>query len=101
MIRILVYDTSSGKEVAALSSAGDADDLFYDAARKRIYLSGGEGFISVFEQQDPDRYRLIAKIPTGAGARTSFFVGELNRLYLAVPRRGKQAAELRIYQVQP
>ncbi len=99
--RLSVYDTKSGNVVARLDSAGDADDLFYDAARRRIYMSCGEGFIDVFEQRDADRYKRIAKIPTASGARTSLFVPDLNRLYLAVPRHGSQGAELRVYEVHP
>jgi hypothetical protein len=76
---------------------GDADDLFFDAARHRIYISGGEGFFSVVEQRNPNHYEDVARVPTAAGARTSFFVPELGRLYLAVPHRGSQGAEIRVY----
>ena len=99
--KLIVVDIQSGKIVADLDSAGDADDMFYDASRRRIYISGGEGFLSAFQQTDADHYRLLAKIPTATGARTSLFVPEVNRLYLAFPRRGAQTAEVRVYQAQP
>ena len=98
---MLVFDTTRGQAVARLSSAGDADDLFYDARRKRVYLSGGEGFISVFDQQDANHYQEIARIPTAARARTSLFVPELDRLFVAVPHVGDQAAEARVYEIRP
>ena len=69
--RMAVFDTTSGRMVAALPSVQDTDDIFYDAAFKRIYMPGGEGFISVFQMNDPDHYSLIAKIPTAIGARTA------------------------------
>ena len=97
--QLLVFDTGSGKLVAHLAAVGDSDDVWFDAALERIYASGGEGFISVFEQTDADHYRALAKIPTAPGARTSFFSPELGRLYLAVPHRGGQQCELRIYEV--
>jgi DNA-binding beta-propeller fold protein YncE len=96
---LLVLNTESGAVVAKVPTVGDSDDVFYDAARKRIYASGGEGAISVIEQQDSDRYREIARIPTVKGARTSFFVPELRRLFLAVRRQGSQAAAIRVYAV--
>jgi DNA-binding beta-propeller fold protein YncE len=99
--QVIVFDTASGKVVARLPVVGDADDMFYDSSRGRIYVTGGEGFISIIEQRDPDHYSLIAKIPTASGARTSLFVPELGRLYLAVPHRGRQGAEIRVYQAQP
>jgi DNA-binding beta-propeller fold protein YncE len=99
--RVVVFDTGSGKEVASLESPGDADDIFYDSSRGRVYISGGEGFLGIFQQDDPDDYKSIAKIPTATGARTSLFVPELSRLYLAVPHRGTQKAEVRVYEAQP
>ena len=95
--RIIMYDTESGKEIARLDIAGDVDDIFYDAAHKRIYASCGEGFVNVFQQDDGDHYKVLAKIQTAAGARTSLFVAEQNYLYLAVPHRGDRQAEIRVY----
>jgi hypothetical protein len=99
--KLLVYDTESGRAVASLDAPGDADDVFYDSAKRRIYISGGEGAIGVFRQSDADRYEAIAKISTASGARTSLFVPDLGRLYLAVPHRGAQRAEIRVYEAQP
>ncbi|HZS07607.1 MAG TPA: YncE family protein [Blastocatellia bacterium] len=98
--RLLVLDTDSGKVVAQVECAGDTDDVFYDAKNGRVYMSGGEGFISVFARLDADKYQPMARIPTAAGARTSLFVPALGRLYLAVPRRGGQSAEVRVYETQ-
>jgi DNA-binding beta-propeller fold protein YncE len=98
--KIIVYDTELGKVVADLASPRDADDIFYDSARQRIYISGGEGFIGILQQHDTDHYSSVTKIPTASGARTSFFLPELGRLYLAVPHRGSQRAEVRVYEAQ-
>jgi hypothetical protein len=99
--KFIVFDTDSGKVVASMDSAGDADDVFYDNSHQRIYISGGEGFLSIFQQDDADHYRAMTKIPTAMGARTSLFVPELRRFYLAVPHRGNQRAEVRVYEAQP
>jgi hypothetical protein len=96
---LLVYDTVAGRLVASTEIVGDTDDLFYDAARRRIYVSGGEGFITVVEQTDADHYRSLQKLATAAGARTSLFVPEFGRLFLAVPHRGSQRAEIRVFAV--
>lgn len=95
--RLLVFDTTTGKTVQRLPAVGDCDDVFYDQTGKRIYSSGGDGAISVFEQQDPDHYKESARIPTVKGARTSFFSLELDRLFLAVRRKGTQSAAIRIF----
>jgi hypothetical protein len=90
--------------IAAMPSVQDADDLYYDAGRKRIYMPGGEGFIYAFEQKDPDQYQLLVKIPSALGARTAGYFGKgkkgFDRFYLAVPARAEHGAEVWIYTVQ-
>jgi DNA-binding beta-propeller fold protein YncE len=98
--KVLIYDTMAGKLVGSTDIVGDTDDLFYDAARKRLYVSGGEGFIDVLQQSDPDHLTRLAQIPTAAGARTALFVPDQNRLYLAVPHRGAQKAEIRVFEAR-
>lgn len=96
---LLVLNTESGKIIARVPSVSHADDVWYDAAHKRIYISGGEGSITVIERQDADHYRSIAQIKTMPGGRTSYFLPQLNRLYLGVWGRGRQPEELRVYEV--
>lgn len=96
--RLLVYNTETGKLVTTLAADGDSDDVFYDAARQRVYAVFGEGTVMVYEQLDADRYRVLTKIATAAGARTALFSPELGQLYVAVPHRSNQPAEIRVYQ---
>lgn len=97
--RLVVVDTeaTTGRRVADVEISADTDDLFYDAGRKRVYLSCGEGFIDTVEQISADSYKRTGRLPTAVGARTSFFSSALDRLYLAVPERGSQKAEIRVY----
>lgn len=99
--RLLVFDTDSGKVIQSLPVVGDCDDVFYDKTRKRIYASGGDGAISVFEQKDADHYSDAGRIATVKGARTSFFSSDLDRLFLAVRRQGSQPAAVRIFAPAP
>jgi YVTN family beta-propeller protein len=99
--RLLVFDTNTGQTIQRLPAVGDCDDVFYDQTRKRIYATGGEGSISVFEQQDPDHYKESARIITVNGARTGFFSPDLDRLFLAVRRRGAEAAAIRVFAPVP
>jgi hypothetical protein len=96
--RLVIFDTTAGRAVTDLAISGDTDDLFYDAKLKRLYISCGEGFVDVVDQRDADSYRLRERIATRAGARTSFFSADFNEFYLAVPQRGNQEAELRVFQ---
>jgi DNA-binding beta-propeller fold protein YncE len=98
--RLLVYDYAAGREIASLLISRDTDDLFYDAANKRLYVSCGQGTIDVIQQTDADHYTAAKPVPTAAGARTSLFVPELKILCLAVPHQGSQLAEIRVFKTQ-
>jgi len=80
--RLVLLDTKIGAVTANLPTCGDADDVFFDAKRRRLYVSGGEGFVDVL-QGDSTGYHPLAHIPTRSGARTSLFVPELDRLFVA------------------
>ena len=65
-----------------IETCGDADDVFFDNARQRIYVSCGAGSVDVF-QQGATGYRLLGRVKSSSGARTSLFVPELDRLFVA------------------
>ena len=105
--RLLVYDTETGKEVASLELGekgvvnpkivGITDDLFYDAARSRIYVLNALGSIDVFQQKDPDHYELLASVPTPLDTKTGLFVPEMGQLFVGVVQSGGRSAELSVY----
>src|SRR5262249_27381717 len=97
--KLVVFDTESGKQIVAFDISGDTDDVFFDQENKRIYVSAGEGNIDVFSQSDSDHYQPLTKLSTASGARTSLFVPELQKLFLAVPHRGAQEPAIRVYDV--
>jgi DNA-binding beta-propeller fold protein YncE len=98
---VVVLDSNTGAVIASIPTVETLDGLFYDAATRRIYTTGGEGFVDVTQQIDADHYRRIARIPTGPNARTSAFVPGWRRLYVAVPRDKDRGAELRAFEVVP
>jgi DNA-binding beta-propeller fold protein YncE len=95
--QLVVFDTETGAMIARVPCVHDSDDVYYDTGRKRIYTLGGEGFVSVFQQVDPDHYQPLAKVPTTVGARTGLWYEKRDRLYLAVPATAKQGAALWVY----
>ena len=80
--RLALLDSDTGLLKATLSTGGDADDVFFDERRKRIYVSCGSGSVDVF-QGEGQAYRLVDQVATRSGARTSLFVPELDRLFVA------------------
>ncbi len=98
--KLFVLDSKSGKVVTILPSVGDSDDMAFDQKHHRIYVSGGDGFVAVYQQNDADHYTFLGNFATGAGGGTSTFVPELDRMYIGV-RRGPSGAQLQILDVVP
>jgi DNA-binding beta-propeller fold protein YncE len=99
--QFIVFNIDTGKVVTSLPCVGVNSDMSFDIARKRIYVTGSET-ASVFEQRDADHYEHIAEVPTAYRAKSSIFVPDLKRLYVAVSGKGKPDAKLalQIYEVQ-
>jgi DNA-binding beta-propeller fold protein YncE len=98
--KLIVLDTESGKMVASIGISGDPDDLFYDRKRHRVYVICGAGKIDIVDQTDANTYKALTKINTADGARSGLFVPEGDALFVAVPHRGSQRAEIRRYQIE-
>ncbi len=99
--KMFVLDTDSGATVATLDVPAIVDGVFYDALRKRIYVPGAVGEIGVYQQDDPDHYRELARVPSAKGAKSGLFIPQLDRLYVAAsPGRGIGGAVL-WYDVEP
>jgi len=98
---MVVMDSKSGEEVAHLPTPEGMDGVYFDAARKRVYVSGGRdlpvGFVYVYQQRDADHYETTGKIPTRGGAGTSFWSPELDRYYVAAPASEKEQAAILVY----
>jgi DNA-binding beta-propeller fold protein YncE len=102
---MIVMDSNTGKEVAALPTVEGMDGVYFNSGQKRIYVSGGRdndvGYIFVYQRKDADHYEAIGKIPTKSGAGTSFWSPELNRFYVGAPASDKEEAAILVYEPQP
>ena len=95
-----VFSARGGESIASVDVCGDADDLFVDAKRGRVYVSCGEGFLDVFDAHAGDYHRL-ARVPTVRGARTSYYVASVDRLFLAVRAASLEPAAVWVYRPAP
>jgi hypothetical protein len=93
-----VFDKRDGSIVRMVDTCGDADDVFVDAKRHRVYVSCGAGVIDIFDARS---YERVSRLPTVSGARTSLFVPELDRLFLAVRAGGGNPAAIWVFGPAP
>ena len=103
--KMIAMDANTGKEVASLPTVEGMDGVYFNAAQKRVYVSGGRdndvGSVFVYQQKDADHYELIGKIPTRSGAGTSFWSPELNRFYVGAPAHDNEEAAILVFEPQP
>ncbi|HKE21707.1 MAG TPA: YncE family protein [Bryobacteraceae bacterium] len=97
---LVVLDTRTGKTVAHLPCVDHADDAYFDSEKKRIYVSGGEGAISVYRTGEKQLPSKITDVRTAPGAKTSLFVPQWNELFVAVPAGADGHARLLIFRVE-
>ena len=96
---LVVFDTTSAKEIATLPITKGVDDLVFDKDNKRIYAAA-DGFVDVYQEESPDGYKLVTKVPSGPSARTARLVPELKRYFVAVPQHETTPSEVLVYEVQ-
>jgi len=103
--QMIAVDSQTGKEVANLPTVEGMDGVYFDTARRRVYVSGGRdndvGYIFAYQQKDADHYETIGKIPTKSGAGTSFWSPELNRYYVAAPAHDNEEAAILVFEPEP
>jgi MFS family permease len=99
--KLAAFSIKDGALLASADVCGDADDLFFDPKRERVYVSCGEGFLDVLDAKADSAYRQVARIATVPGARTSLFVPELDRLLLAVRAEAEQPASIWVFRPTP
>ena len=91
--RLAAFDIRRGVKLAEADVCGDADDVFADTTRHRVYAICGEGFVDTFVL-NAGSYVRAGHTATVAGARTGLFIPELDRLLVAVRAHGKEPAAI-------
>jgi DNA-binding beta-propeller fold protein YncE len=81
--KLLVLNADTLATVAEFKAPERTDQVTWDPANRRIYVTGGEGYVSVVEQIDADHYAEVAKPQSGPGAKTAILGPKGDRLYVA------------------
>ncbi|WP_058186380.1 YncE family protein [Terracidiphilus gabretensis] len=96
---LLAIDADSGKETSRVATVGSADDLFYDAALRRVYVIGGAGEVHAYRVDALKKLQLLGVVRTAPGAKTALFAPSQSLLYVGVPSIDSHDAEIRVYSI--
>ena len=95
--KLVMLDIRTGKEISSNNMVSDVDDLYFDKEKRRIYISGGGGYINIFQRDSHNVFKQITNMPTRSGARTSLFIPQLQFFVLAERAEYGNPARLLIY----
>ena len=97
---LVILNSESGKTVASFSTGARADEVVFDAAHRRIYVTAGEGKIYPYEEVDADHYKALDPVVSAPGAKTAVLYPDGSRLFVSVsPGEGKMGAKVLMYEV--
>ena len=69
--KLVVTDSHTGRQVAVLPIGQGVDGVAFDPTTANIIsTNGGDGTLTVIHQDSPEKYAVIATVPTAKGART-------------------------------
>jgi DNA-binding beta-propeller fold protein YncE len=80
---LLVVNADTAKTVASFKAPERTDQVVWDETHRRVYVTGGEGYISVIQQADADHYAETGRILSAPGAKTAILTPDAKRLYVA------------------
>ncbi|MEJ0035481.1 MAG: chromate efflux transporter [Gammaproteobacteria bacterium] len=91
-------EVPTGKAVATLDTCADADDVFLDAKRNRLYVLCGDGYVDVFGIAAGGKYSRAGRLATSPGSRTGLFIPERERLVVAIRASARSDAAVWLLQ---
>jgi DNA-binding beta-propeller fold protein YncE len=83
-----VVDGTTGKIITTQPIGKGVDATEFDPGTALVYFSNGDGTMSVFHQDTPDKYTLVENVKTQTGARTMAIDQKTGRAYLSVAEFG-------------
>src|SRR5882672_7456359 len=77
-----ITDAQTGKQIARATIGDGPDAAAFDAARKLVFSSNGQGTLTVVKQDSADAYRVAETVTTQRGARTMALDPSSGKVYL-------------------
>jgi YVTN family beta-propeller protein len=85
---LAVLNAETGKVVFTAPIGERVDAGAFDSKTKMVYLSTGDGKVSVFHQDSPDKYSLVQEIVTKVGGKTMGYDAKTARVIVPTSDNG-------------
>jgi DNA-binding beta-propeller fold protein YncE len=97
--KVIMINTLTGAETAELNIPGNADDISYDGTNGCLFVSSGDGYLTIAKEDGSSSLHLVQSIQTFSGARTSLLDEKLGLFFLAVPESQGASARIIVYRI--
>jgi YVTN family beta-propeller protein len=84
-----VINPDSGQVITTVPIGDHVDATAFDAERKLIFNSNGEGTITVIHQDSPDKYSVVETVKTAPKAKTMALDPKTHKLFLSTAENGQ------------
>jgi DNA-binding beta-propeller fold protein YncE len=85
---MVILDSNNGRVIGSLPIGPGPDDSAYDAETRLVYTSnGGDGTVSIIQQESPDNYRVVETVKTAPGARNMALDLKTKKIFLPLSDR--------------
>jgi len=84
-----VINPDNGQVITTVPIGDHVDATAFDAERKLIFNSNGEGTITVIHQDSPDKYSVVETVKTAPKAKTMALDPKTHKLFLSTAENGQ------------
>jgi DNA-binding beta-propeller fold protein YncE len=86
---MVILDSNNGRVISSVPIGPGPDDSAYDPETRLVYTAnGGDGTVSVIQQESPDRYSVLETVKTAPGARNMALDLKTKKIFLPLFDRG-------------
>jgi DNA-binding beta-propeller fold protein YncE len=90
--KMAVVDADTGRVITTVGIGSGPDAAAYDPGSKLAFSSNGEGTLTIVRQDSPDKYAVLATVPTERSARTMTLDRKTHKIYLSAAQLGATPA---------
>lgn len=84
--KMVILDADSGHIVTSVPIGQGTDAAGFDPGTACAFSSNGDGTLTVVHEDNPDKYHVVANVPTQRGARTMAVDPKLHNIYVCTAR---------------
>jgi DNA-binding beta-propeller fold protein YncE len=80
---VAVIDGASGRQIASFPTGSGTDAAGFDARARRVFVSNGEGTLTIIQEKSADQYEALEPVATQKSAKTMALDTKTGKVFLS------------------